>query len=62
MADFITMYNGLPTGDFILVDRGFTCEEYAGMALAEVKFPPFTRGKNAVEKVDVEWSRELSLV
>ena len=56
------MYNGLPTGDVILADRGFTCEEYAGMALAEVKFPPFTRGKKQLEKVDVDWSRELSLV
>ena len=50
MADFITMYYGLPTGDFMLVDRGFTCEEYAGMALAEVIFPPFTRGKKAVRE------------
>lgn len=54
------MYNGLPTGDIILADKGFTCEEYAGMALAKVKFPPFTRGKK--QKVDVDWSRELSLV
>jgi hypothetical protein len=52
----------LYTGDVILADRGFTCEEYAGMALAEVKFPPFTRGKKQLEKVDVDWSRELSLV
>lgn len=33
-----------------------------GMALAEVKTPPFTRGKKQLEKVDVDWSRELSLV
>jgi len=32
------------------------------MALAEVKHPPFTRGKKQLEKVDVDWSRELSLV
>lgn len=33
-----------------------------GMALAEVKTPPFTRGKKQLKKVDVDWSRELSLV
>lgn len=52
----------LPPGDLILADRGFTCDEYAGMALAEVKTPPFTKGKKQLEKVDVDWSRELSLV
>ena len=46
----------------ILADRGFTCDEYARMMLAEIKTPPFTRGKNQLEKLDVDWSRELSLV
>ena len=32
------------------------------MALAEIKTPPFTRGKQQLEKVQVDWSRELSLV
>lgn len=32
------------------------------MAMAEVKTPPFTRGKKQLEKVQVDWSRELSLV
>jgi len=32
------------------------------MALAEVKHPPFTRGKKQLEKVDVDWTRELSPV
>ena len=32
------------------------------MALAEVKHPPFTRGKKQLEKVEVDWSRELSRV
>ena len=30
--------------------------------MAEVKTPPFTRGKKQLEKQDVDWSRELSLV
>ena len=46
----------------ILADCGFICEEYARTVLAEVKTPPFTKGKNQLEKVDVDWSRELSLV
>jgi len=32
------------------------------MAMAEVKIPPFTKGKKQLEKIDVDWSRELSLV
>ena len=32
------------------------------MVLAKVKTPPFTKGKNQLEKVEVDWSRELSLV
>ena len=49
-------------GDVVIADRGFTCDDYAHMALAEVKTPPFTKGKKQLEKVDVDWSRELSIV
>lgn len=45
-----------------MADRGFTCDEYARMAMAEVKTPPFTKGKKQLEKVDIDWSRELSIV
>lgn len=45
-----------------MADRGFTCDEYARMAMAEIKTPPFTKGKKQLEKVDIDWSRELSLV
>ena len=40
----------------------FTCDDYARMALAEVKVPPFTKGKKQLEKIQVDWSRELSVV
>ena len=30
--------------------------------MAEVKVPPFTKGKKQLEKVEVDWSRELSAV
>ncbi len=46
----------------ILADRGFTCGDYASPALAEVKTPPFTKGKSQLSKVQVDWSRELSVV
>ena len=46
----------------ILADRSFTCDDYARMAMAEVKIPPFTKGKKQLEKVEVDWSRELSIV
>lgn len=45
-----------------MADRGFTCDEYAHMAMAEIKTPPFTKGKKQLEKVEIDWSRELSLV
>lgn len=45
--------NLLP-GDVIIADRGFTCDDQAHMALAELKFPPFTRGKKQLEKVQVD--------
>jgi len=32
------------------------------MALATVKIPPFTKGERQLEKIEVDWSRETSLV
>lgn len=49
-------------GDVIIADRGFRCDDYACMALAEIKIPPFTKGKKQLEKVELDWSRELSVV
>ncbi len=56
------MYDFSHIGDIILANRGFTCDEYARMAMAEIKTPPFTKGKKLLEKVQIDWSRELSLV
>lgn len=30
--------------------------------MAEIKMPPFTKGKRQLENLEVDWSRELSLV
>ncbi|XP_072039482.1 uncharacterized protein [Amphiura filiformis] len=54
--------NFLEAGDVIIADRGFTIDEYCRLAMCEVKLPPFTRGKKQLVKVDVDWSRELSIV
>ncbi len=32
------------------------------MAMAKIKTPPFTKGKKQLEKVEIDWSMELSLV
>ena len=49
-------------GDVILTDRGFTHQDHVGMYMAEIKMPPFTRGKKQPEKLDMDWNRELSVV
>ena len=49
-------------GDMILADRGFTIQEAAGMYCAEVKMPPFTRGKKQLSKIEVDTARRLSRV
>ena len=49
-------------GDVILADRGFNIQEYISMLHAEVKGPPFTRGKKQLSKMEVDKSRDLSQV
>ena len=56
------LINYLLPGDVVIADRGFTCDDYARMPLAEVKIPPFTKGKKQLEKIQMDWSRELSVV
>ena len=38
-------------GDVIIADRGFTCDQYAHIELAEIKILSFTKGKKQLEKV-----------
>lgn len=49
-------------GDVVLADRGFTIKESVGVLCAEVKHPPFTRGKPQLSKLEVDTSRQLSQV
>ena len=53
--------NFLP-GDVVLADRGFNIQEAAGMYCAEVKLPPFTRGKKQLSKMEIDVSHQLSSV
>ena len=49
-------------GDVVMADRGFTCQDHIRLAMAEIKVPPFTKGKMQLEKIEVDWSRELSMI
>ena len=49
-------------GDQVLADRGFNIQEAVGLYCAEVKIPPFTRGKKQLDKIDVDFARQLSHV
>ena len=46
----------------MLADCGFTCNDKARMVLSELKTPPFMKGKKQLEKQEVDWNRELSIV
>ena len=56
------LLNKLLPGDVILADRGFTVQDSAAMYCAEVKLPPFTRGKPQLSKYEVDTARRLSRV
>ena len=45
-----------------MADHGFTFDEYARFGACRDLDSPFTRGKSQLEKVDIDWSRKLSLV
>ena len=49
-------------GDLILADRGFNIQDSAGLYCAEVKLPPFTRGKKQLSKAEIDVARKLSHV
>ena len=63
---YITEQSGildkLLPGDLVLADRGFTIQDSVGFYCAEVKTPPFTKGKKQLSRHEVDWSREISHV
>ena len=54
--------NNLLPGDLILTDRGFTIEDSVSLYCAQVRCPPFTKGKRQLSRHEVDWSREISRV
>ena len=54
--------NHILPGDQILADRGFTVQESVGFYCAEIKIPPFTRGKKQLSRIEVDTARQLSRV
>ena len=56
------LFQKLMPGDMILVDRGFTIQDSAGMYCAEICIPPFTKGKKQLSEIDIETARQLSHV
>ena len=54
--------NFLQPGDVILADRGFTVQDSVGLCCAEVKMPPFTRGKKQLSRSAIDTARQLSQV
>ena len=49
-------------GDVILADREFTIEQATGVYCAEVKIPPFTKGKKQLSKMEVDQAWQLAQV
>ena len=49
-------------GDQILANRGFNVHESVGLYCAEIKVPPFTRGKKQLSRIEVDRARQLSRV
>lgn len=49
-------------GDVVLADRGFNIQDAAGMYCAEVKLPPYTKGKKQLSQMEVDVARRLSRV
>ena len=55
------MHHLLPD-DVVLADLGFNIQEAAGMYCAEVKLPPFTKGKKQLSQMEIDVARKLSHV
>ena len=56
------LLNCILPGDQILADRGFNVQESVGFYCAEIKIPPFTKGKKQLSQIEVDTARQLSLV
>jgi len=49
-------------GDIVLADQGFNVHKAASLYCAEVKLPPFTKGKKQLSRCEIDKARQLSRV
>ena len=56
------LLSNLQPGDQVLADRGFTVQDSIGLYCAEIKVPPFTKGKKQLSRCEVDKARQLSRV
>jgi len=57
LTEHCDLLEKLLPGDLILADRGFNIQDSAGLYCAEVKLPPFTRGKKQLSKAEIDVAR-----
>ena len=62
LTEHCDLLENLLPGDLILADRGFNIHDSAGLYCAQVKVPPYTRGKKQLSKAEVDVARDLSRV
>ena len=56
------LLSNLQPGDQGLAERGFTVQDSIGLYCAEIKVPPFTKGKKQLSRCEVDKARQLSRV
>ena len=62
LTENCAILNYLQPGDQILADRGFTVQDLVGLYCAEVKVPPFTKGKKQLSRLESDTACQLSRV
>ena len=62
LTDNCGILDELLPGDLVLADRGFTIQESLMLKHAQLAIPAFTRGKEQLDPVDVEGTREIANV
>ena len=56
------LLDNLIPGDLFLVDKGFTVHEIVQFHQAKLNIPAFTKGKDQLDSVDVEQTRNIATV
>ena len=44
----------MQSGDQVLADLGFTVQDSVGLYCAEIKVPPFTKGKKQLSRLEID--------